>query len=50
MTKEKIAKEIAKEIYSHNAIAKWELEVIILKKLTEILHADKGRLHKGTLV
>ena len=49
MTKEEIAKELAKEIYSHSSFAKWELERIILKKLTKILHADKGRLTKGTL-
>ena len=49
MTKEEIAKELAKEIYSKSSYAKWELEDIILKKLTEILHADKGRLQKGTI-
>ncbi len=50
MTREQIAKELAKEIYSKSIFSKNELEEIILKKLTEILHADKGRLTKGTIV
>jgi hypothetical protein len=49
MTKEEIAKELAKEIYKLQAFTKYELEDVILKNLTKILHADKGRLHKGTI-
>ena len=49
MNKENIAKEIAKEIFTKQAYDKKELEQLILDKLTEILHEDKGKLHEGTL-
>ena len=49
MTKEEIAKELAREIYKLQAFTKLELEEVILEKLTKILHADKGRLTKGTI-
>lgn len=49
MTKEEIAKELAREIYKLQAFTKYELEDVILKNLTKILHADKGRLTKGTI-
>ncbi len=49
MSKEEIAKELAKEIYKLQAFTKYELEDVILKNLTKILHTDKGRLHKGTI-
>ena len=49
MTKEQIAKQLAKKIYQMPAFTKNELEFIILAELAEILHADKGRLTEGTL-
>ena len=50
MTKEQIAKHIAKKISQLQAFDKIDLEDLILKELTSILHADKGRLTKGTIV
>ena len=49
MSKENIAKEIAKEVYQKWCTDKKELEQLILDKLTEILHHDKGVLHEGTI-
>ena len=49
MTKEKIAEKLAKEIIKLQFFDRLDLERLILKKLTEILHEDKGRLTKGTI-
>ena len=50
MTKEEISKEIAQEIWKNKVMTKRDIELTILKKLKEILHQDKGRLTKGTIV
>ena len=44
-----MAKEIAKEVFKKQAYDKKELEQLILDKLIEILHENKGELHKGTI-
>ena len=51
MNKEEIAKELALEIKKSEmkTLGPKQLELVILKKLTEILNTDKGKLHKGTL-
>ena len=49
MTKEQIAKKLAKELYHQPMLCKLSMEVIILKELTSILQADKGTLTKGTI-
>jgi len=49
MTKEQIAREISRELYRKSILCQASMEVIILRKLTEILHADKGKLTKGTI-
>ena len=50
MTKEEIAKELAQELWKQKIMTKRDIERTILKKLEEILHSDKGRLTKGTIV
>ena len=50
MTKEQIAKHIAKKIYVVPAFNRQDLEDLILKELTSILHADKGRLSESTKI
>ena len=50
MNKENISKEIAKEVYHKwEGYEKKDLEKLILNKLTDILHEDKGTLTKGTI-
>lgn len=49
MTRQDIAKEITKELWSKSILSKRDIERIVLKKLTEILHKDKGRLTEGTI-
>lgn len=50
MSKEQIAKELAKVVLHLDEVGEADVEEIILEKLTEILHADKGKLTEGTIV
>jgi len=49
MNKEQLAKELAEEIIIKPYLDRYSLEIVILKKLTEVLCNDKGRLTSGTI-